>query len=106
MPTTQITDDTLNDDGSKATLVTKDGLENLKEELEYLKNTKRKEVADRIKKRFLMVIFQKTLSTKKLKMSRRLLKEEFWSLKTRSNMQKLFPKIKRQKQCRSVVKFI
>ncbi len=49
MATTPITDDTLNDDGSKATLVTKDGLENLKEELDYLKNKKRKEVADRIK---------------------------------------------------------
>lgn len=47
--TTQIFDETLNDDGSKATLVTKEGLQKLKEELDYLKNTKRKEVADRIK---------------------------------------------------------
>ncbi|MBI4231887.1 hypothetical protein HY605_01530, partial [Candidatus Peregrinibacteria bacterium] len=42
-------DDLFNDDGSKATLVTKEGLDKLKEELEYLKNTKRKEVAERIK---------------------------------------------------------
>lgn len=33
----------------KVTLVTKDGLEKLVEELEYLKNTRRKEVAGRIK---------------------------------------------------------
>ncbi len=52
-------DDTKNDDvvmaydasagDDKATLVTKDGLDKLKEELEYLKVTKRREVAERIK---------------------------------------------------------
>lgn len=36
-------------DESKITLVTKEGLAKLKEELEYLKNTRRKEVAERIK---------------------------------------------------------
>jgi len=36
-------------DESKVTLVTKEGLAKLKEELEYLKNTRRKEVAERIK---------------------------------------------------------
>lgn len=37
------------DDDSKVTLVTKEGLDKLKEELEYLKGVKRKEVAERIK---------------------------------------------------------
>jgi transcription elongation factor GreA len=36
-------------DESKVTLVTKEGLAKLKEELDYLKNTRRKEVAERIK---------------------------------------------------------
>jgi len=36
-------------DDSKVTLVTKEGLAKLKEELEYLKNVRRKEVAERIK---------------------------------------------------------
>lgn len=36
-------------DDSKVTLVTKEGLQKLQEELEYLKNVKRKEVAERIK---------------------------------------------------------
>lgn len=36
-------------DGQKATLITKEGLDKLVEELEYLKNVKRKEVASRIK---------------------------------------------------------
>ena len=36
-------------DDSKVTLVTKDGFQKLHEELEYLKNVKRKEVAARIK---------------------------------------------------------
>lgn len=36
-------------DESKVTLVTKEGLQKLKEELEYLRNVKRKEVAERIK---------------------------------------------------------
>lgn len=36
-------------DDDKATLVTKEGLDKLKEELEYLKGTKRREVAERIK---------------------------------------------------------
>lgn len=42
-------DQFLTDDGSKATLVTKEGLKKLKEELEQLKTVKRKEVAERIK---------------------------------------------------------
>ena len=37
------------EDGKKATLVTKEGLKALKEELEHLKTVKRKEVAARIK---------------------------------------------------------
>ncbi len=37
------------DDGTKATLLTKEGLKGLKDELENLKNVKRKEVAARIK---------------------------------------------------------
>lgn len=37
------------DDDDKVTLVTKEGLDKLREELEYLKNIKRKEVAERIK---------------------------------------------------------
>lgn len=37
------------DDDSKVTLVTREGLDKLKEELEYLKSVKRKEVAERIK---------------------------------------------------------
>ncbi|MBU1152249.1 transcription elongation factor GreA [Patescibacteria group bacterium] len=37
------------EEGKKATLVTKEGLERLKEELELLKSTRRKEVAARIK---------------------------------------------------------
>ena len=40
-------DTTNNDD--KVTLLTKDGLKNLKEELDHLKGVKRKEIADRIK---------------------------------------------------------
>lgn len=39
----------LNDDGSKATLLTKEGLDKLKVELDLLKNTRRREVAERIK---------------------------------------------------------
>lgn len=39
----------LTKEGKKATLVTKEGLQKLKEELDYLKNVKRKEVAARIK---------------------------------------------------------
>ncbi|MBD3331162.1 transcription elongation factor GreA [Candidatus Peregrinibacteria bacterium] len=39
----------LTEDGKKATLITKAGLEKLKEEFEYLKKIKRKEVAARIK---------------------------------------------------------
>lgn len=48
---TQSTDDILNDfdDGQKRTLLTREGLDKLREELEYLKSTKRKEVAARIK---------------------------------------------------------
>ncbi len=47
---TKTTDETLfTDTGEKATLVTKEGLEKLKEELDHLKNVKRKEVAERIK---------------------------------------------------------
>lgn len=42
-------DDFLASDGKKATLVTKEGLDKLKEELEELKNVKRKEVAAKIK---------------------------------------------------------
>ncbi|MDA1060256.1 MAG: transcription elongation factor GreA [bacterium] len=44
-----LSDEFLNVDGSKATLITKEGLEKLKEELEELKTEKRKEVAARIK---------------------------------------------------------
>ncbi len=36
-------------DENKVTLVTKEGLAKLKEELDYLKNTKRREVAERLK---------------------------------------------------------
>jgi len=39
----------LTEDGKKATLITKEGFKNLKEELEHLKKVKRKEVAARIK---------------------------------------------------------
>lgn len=42
-------DDILLTDNSKATFLTKDGLDKLAEELKYLKDTKRKEVAARIK---------------------------------------------------------
>ncbi len=42
-------DEFLTDEGKKATLVTKEGYQKLVEELEYLKNTKRREVAGRIK---------------------------------------------------------
>lgn len=41
--------ESLADDGKKATLITKDGLEKLQEELNYLKDARRKEVAARIK---------------------------------------------------------
>lgn len=44
-----ITDELMTDDGKKATLVTKEGLDKLREELEYLRGVKRKEVAERIK---------------------------------------------------------
>jgi transcription elongation factor GreA len=44
-----INDEFYTDEGKKATLITKEGLDKLVEELEYLKNTKRKEVAARIK---------------------------------------------------------
>jgi len=47
--TKQDDDQLITDDGSKAILVTKDGLKKLNEELEYLKSVKRKEVAERIK---------------------------------------------------------
>lgn len=42
-------EDFLTEDGKKATLVTKEGLDKLKEELDHLKTVKRKEVAERIK---------------------------------------------------------
>jgi transcription elongation factor GreA len=42
-------DDDMSQDNTKVTLVTKDGLDKLVEELEYLKNVRRKEVAGRIK---------------------------------------------------------
>lgn len=42
-------DEFFTDDGKKATLVTKEGLEKLVEELNYLKTTRRREVAARIK---------------------------------------------------------
>lgn len=45
----KIHDDFLADDGEKATLVTKDGLARLKDELDQLKTVKRREVAARIK---------------------------------------------------------
>jgi transcription elongation factor GreA len=44
-----IKDEFLTKDGKKATLVTKEGLDKLVEELDLLKNTRRKEVAARIK---------------------------------------------------------
>jgi transcription elongation factor GreA len=40
---------TYTDDGSEETLVTKEGLKKLKEELEHLKNVRRREVAQRLK---------------------------------------------------------
>lgn len=46
---TQMTDMTVGDDGSKVTLVTKEGLDKLREELKHLKDVKRREVAERIK---------------------------------------------------------
>ncbi len=42
-------DEFLTDDGKKATLVTKEGLQKLQQELDELKTVRRKEVADRIK---------------------------------------------------------
>lgn len=39
----------INEDGKKVTLITKEGLDKLKEEAKYLKETKRREVAGRIK---------------------------------------------------------
>lgn len=42
-------DEVATDDSSKATLVTREGLDKLREELDNLKNVKRKEVAGRIK---------------------------------------------------------
>ncbi|PIQ78147.1 transcription elongation factor GreA [Candidatus Peregrinibacteria bacterium CG11_big_fil_rev_8_21_14_0_20_46_8] len=45
--TPPITDDSAGDD--KVTLITKEGLEKLKEELRYLKEVKRKEVAERLR---------------------------------------------------------
>ena len=44
-----VKDEFLTEDGEKATLVTKEGLKKLKEEYDHLKNTKRREVAARIK---------------------------------------------------------
>lgn len=40
---------TTNNEEGRVTLITKEGLKKIKEELEYLKNVKRKEVAERIK---------------------------------------------------------
>lgn len=45
--TTQMSDTQISDD--KFTLITKEGLEKLKEELNYLKEVRRKEVAERLK---------------------------------------------------------
>lgn len=42
-------DEFYTDDGKKATLITKEGLDKLMEELNYLKDVKRREVAQRIK---------------------------------------------------------
>jgi transcription elongation factor GreA len=42
-------DEFLTEDGKKATLITKEGLKNLKDELDQLKSVKRREVAARIK---------------------------------------------------------
>lgn len=42
-------DDFLTEEGKKVTLITRDGLDKLREELEYLKTIKRKEIAERIK---------------------------------------------------------
>lgn len=44
-----VLDEVVNEDGKKATLVTKEGYQKLVEELEHLKNVRRKEVAERIK---------------------------------------------------------
>ncbi len=46
---TKIVDELVNDGGEKVTLITKEGFEKLKAELETLKTSKRKEVAARIK---------------------------------------------------------
>ena len=45
----EVHEDFLTDEGKKATLITKDGLKKLVDELEILKNEKRREVAGRIK---------------------------------------------------------
>ncbi len=42
-------DEFLTEDGKKATLITKDGLNKLVEELDHLRNVKRRQVAERIK---------------------------------------------------------
>lgn len=42
-------DDATQDSGGDATLVTKEGLKNLKDELDALKNVRRKEIAERLK---------------------------------------------------------
>ncbi len=47
--TTKVHDEFYTEDGSKATLLTKEGFAALKEELEHLKTIKRREVAARIK---------------------------------------------------------
>jgi transcription elongation factor GreA len=44
-----VNDDFLTDEGKKATLITKEGLAKLQEELDFLRNVKRREVAGRIK---------------------------------------------------------
>ena len=53
----------------KQELLTQDGYNKLEEELEYLKTVKRKEVAERLKV-YHLGIYQKMLSTMKLKMNK------------------------------------
>ena len=65
----------------KETLVTEEGLQKLKEELEHLITVKRPEVVEKIKIAAVTVILVKTQSMMPLAMSRPLLSPAFYSCK-------------------------
>lgn len=66
----------MEENNSKEIILTQEGYDKLESELELLKTTRRKEVAERLKLLYPLVTFQKMLSMMKLRKNRQLLKKE------------------------------